>query len=183
MIYGDNTDWKGILNPLKRLLAGSVDVNSDYALILGAGGTARAAAYVASQLGLQQVYYNRTPEKAQDLVDSFGGAVAGGLDESSLGEVMQLNTGRLRVVISTVPAAANFVLPDWLIALRPIVFDVNYKPYETKLLRQAEDAGCNIVRGSEMLWEQGIGQFELWNERSAPHGVMKEVVLRNCLDA
>lgn len=182
VVYGDNTDWKGIYNPLKRLLAGSVNGDSDYALILGAGGTARAAAYVASKLGLKRLYCNRTPEKAQDLVDSFGGAVASALDEASLGEILEQKKGRIRVVISTLPAAANFLLPDWLIATRPIVFDVNYKPYETKLLLQAETAGCSLVRGSEMLWEQGIGQFELWTERSAPFSVMKEVVLRNCLD-
>jgi hypothetical protein len=37
------------------------------------------------------------------------------------------------------------------------------------------------VRGSEMLWEQGVGQFELWMGRTAPYAVMKEVVLQNCL--
>jgi shikimate 5-dehydrogenase len=63
----------------------------------------------------------------------------------------------------------------------PIVFDVNYKPYSTNLLRQAEDNGCQVIRGSEMLWEQGVVQFELWTERTAPYGVMKGVVLRNCL--
>ena len=64
---------------------------------------------------------------------------------------------------------------------QPVVFDVNYKPYSTVLLQQAEAAGCTVVRGSEMLWEQGVGQFELWTERSAPYKVMKDVVLENCL--
>lgn len=38
VLYGENTDWRGIFNPLNRLLEGSIDVNDDYALILGAGG-------------------------------------------------------------------------------------------------------------------------------------------------
>lgn len=189
VIYGDNTDWKGIFNPLNRLLGGQTLSDSDFALILGAGGTARAAAYVAEKLGLKRIYYNRTHEKAQDLVDSFGGVVVSNLDEEgdekkSLGEILKQQKGSIRVVISTLPAAAEFTMPEWLLqsqGKKPIVFDVNYKPYNTKLLLQAEKAGCDLVRGSEMLWEQGIGQFELWTGRTAPYSVMKNVVLRNCI--
>ncbi|GAX19938.1 3-dehydroquinate dehydratase / shikimate dehydrogenase [Fistulifera solaris] len=192
VIYGDNTDWRGIYNPLNRLLGSNVDHSLDYALILGAGGTARAAAYVARKLGLQCIYYNRTPSKAQDLVESFGGTVVTSLDEQSsqesihLGDILRKTPGsNIRVVISTLPAAAEFVLPPWLLLLdgdKPIIFDVNYKPYYTELLRQAEATGCSFVRGSEMLWEQGVGQFELWTGRSAPYRVMKQVVLDNCQD-
>lgn len=193
VVHGDNTDWKGIYNPLNRLLGSSTNPESDYALILGAGGTARAAAFVAAKLGLQRVYYNRTPSKAYDLVDSFGGLVLESLDEAnetpdalSLGDVLRgTKNGSIRVVISTLPAAAKFVLPEWLLGtgVKPIVFDVNYKPYYTDLLRQAETSGCDFVRGSEMLWEQGVGQFELWTRRTAPFSVMKRVVLENCIDA
>uniref|UniRef100_A0A7S3DN12 Shikimate dehydrogenase (NADP(+)) n=1 Tax=Entomoneis paludosa TaxID=265537 RepID=A0A7S3DN12_9STRA len=192
VLYGDNTDWKGIFNPLERLLGGTVDTDNDVALILGAGGTARAAAYVADKLGLQKVYFNRTPSKAADLVESFGGTLLDTLDESateghSLGDLLKdgETTKRLRVVISTLPAAANFELPSWVLEDKsqlPIVFDVNYKPYRTALLDQAEEAGCAVVRGSEMLWEQGVGQFELWTGRTAPYAVMKQVVLENCLE-
>ena len=104
------------------------------------------------------------------------------MEGDSLGDVLQGDG--LRVVISTLPTAAKFVLPEWLLdetKKRPIVFDVNYKPYYTDLLRQAEAMGCKFVRGSEMLWEQGVGQFELWTGRTAPYSVMKEVVLKNCL--
>jgi len=189
VIYGDNTDWKGIFNPLNRLLGGNVDASSSeqqYALILGAGGTARAAAYVAKKLGLQRLYYNRTPEKAKDLEESFGGKVLSSLDQDGddacLGSFLKSGAS-IKVVISTLPAGANFVLPEWIVKCKPIVFDVNYKPYYTELLRQAEAADLNIVRGSEMLWEQGIGQFEMWTHRTAPYAVMKQVVLVNCIPA
>jgi len=172
VLYGDNTDWKGIFKPLKRLL-GSTVKQGDVALILGAGGTARAAAYVAQKLGLERVYYNRTPEKAHELAKAFGGNVLDSLDEGDQ---------RFRVAISTLPAAAEFTLPEWIILQKPIVFDVNYKPYQTMLLEQAEASQCSVVRGSEMLWEQGVGQFELWTERSAPYRIMKSVVLKNCQD-
>merc|ERR1712083_868829 len=97
----------------------------------------------------------------------------------------------IQVIISTLPASAEFELPIWMYDhfssqnnQLPIIFDVNYKPYYTKLLFQAERYGCsptkNIVRGSEMLWEQGVEQFQLWLKRKAPYKVMKDVVLNNC---
>ena len=189
ILCGDNTDWRGIYKPLNRLLPGFLDSDSDYALILGAGGTARAAAYVADKLGLQKIYYNRTPDKAAELREAFGGTVITNLNRksspncTSLGDVLS-TSGSLRVVISTLPAAAEFVLPDWILSKDkselPVVFDVNYKPYDTELLKQATAVRCNVVRGSEMLWEQGVGQFELWTERAAPYRIMKHVVLENC---
>jgi len=192
-LIGDNTDWKGIFNPLNRQLGNSSASDKvGVALILGGGGTARAAAYAATQLGLERIYYNRTPSKAQDLAAIFGGSVAASLDDDSdasdsLGSLLKSMHGEARVVISTLPAAAEFELPSWFIDngidsdKKPIIFDVNYKPYWTKLLHQADDVGFPLVRGSEMLWEQGVGQFELWNGRTAPYKVMKSVVLHNCL--
>jgi shikimate 5-dehydrogenase len=95
--------------------------------------------------------------------------------------------GEVRIVLSTLPAAAEFQLPSWFIESsrksdsKPIIFDVNYKPFWTKLLDQANSSGFPLVRGSDMLWEQGVGQFELWTGRTAPYKVMKEVVLKNCM--
>ena len=186
MLIGENTDWRGIYNPLKRRLGDITTKNT--ALILGGGGTARAAAYAATKLGLEKIYFNRTPSKVEELSREFGGVVAKSLDNDndnneSLGALLNQSKGKIAVVISTLPAAAEFQLPEWLLESDslPVVFDVNYKPYSTKLLEQAEDRGCAVVRGSEMLWEQGVGQFELWTGRCAPYGVMKKVVLENCL--
>ena len=103
--------------------------------------------------------------------------------EGSLGGALKEAGATVRVVISTLPAAAGFEIPQWLVREERslVVFDVNYKPYHTPLLRQAEAAGLDVVRGSEMLWEQGVGQFELWLDQDAPYEVMKRVVLENCL--
>jgi pentafunctional AROM polypeptide len=195
VIFGDNTDWKGIFHPLERRLNEQGE-DEGWALILGGGGTARAAAYAAAKLGLKRVYYNRTPAKAHDLAASFGGSVISSLDNDEdqddcydcLGALLkreQASVKDISVVISTLPSGVEFVLPEWLLSPTstrlPVVLDVNYKPYHTKLLDQAEAAGCPVIRGSEMLWEQGVGQFELWTGRTAPYRVMKTVVLENCL--
>lgn len=109
------------------------------------------------------------------------------LSKDSLGEALLEMNGEIKTIISTLPSAAGFELPSWLVdrckethSSSPIIFDVNYKPYSTKLLNQAEKAGFDVVRGSEMLWEQGVGQFQLWTGRSAPYNIMKSVVLANC---
>jgi pentafunctional AROM polypeptide len=188
IFYGENTDWRGIMYPLKRRLGRQIDPSRDFVLIVGAGGTARAAAFVAQELGLNLLYFNRTPEKAIELAKTFDGVVLSSLDEAagensfSLGSVLRDKSGQLCAVISTLPASAEFVLPEWIFQTRmhPVVFDVNYKPYNTKLLQQAQSRGCYIVRGSEMLWEQGVGQFELWTGRTSPYSIMKKVVLSNC---
>lgn len=172
-LFGENTDWRGIRNPLARKIAATSAPR--YALILGGGGTARAAAYAAQQLGLDRVYCNRTPAKAAELAATFGGAVVSSLDDAALADL------DVAVVISTLPAAAGVTLPEALLARRPVVFDVNYKPYSTPLLEQAVAGGCEVVRGSEMLWEQGAAQLEIWTGRTAPYGVMRDTVLRNCL--
>eukprot|EP00978_Attheya_sp_CCMP212_P035873 scaffold158592_cov54-Attheya_sp.AAC.2 len=201
VLVGDNTDWKGIYNPVKRKL--STDASSSeggYALILGAGGTARAAAYAAKRLGLTPIYYNRTPDKAVVLAASFGGSIVteiapdgqeDDIDEKEEETPLILNRAwfkdkdknNIHVVLSTLPAAVGFTLPNWMLEEKDklIVLDVNYKPYHTPLLTQATEKGCQVVRGSEMLWEQGVGQFELWTQQKAPYDVMKEAVLASCL--
>ena len=192
VLAGDNTDWRGIYNPLSRrgcAKSDGIGERRGAALILGAGGTARAAAYAATKLGLELIYWNRTPDKLTGIVDKFGGIVVSDLSEESLRDILEEINADITAVISTLPAAAEFELPQWMIeqamtseaATKPVVFDVNYKPYTTKLLGQAEDANLDVVRGSEMLWEQGVGQFQLWTGRTAPYKVMKNVVLENCL--
>lgn len=187
VLIGDNTDWKGMYNPCRRKIGDDVK-EGEYALVLGGGGTARAAAYTATQLGLPRIYWGRTLSKAQDFADTFGGTAVSSLDEEgegSLGAFLEENGAKIKLVLSTIPKTAKFELPPWLLAdptSLPVVLDVNYKPYNTPLLLQCVEAGCDVVRGSEMLWEQGAGQFELWTGRMAPYGVMKSVVLKNCLE-
>jgi shikimate 5-dehydrogenase len=54
--------------------------------------------------------------------------------------------------------------------------DVVYNPLKTKLLRDAEAKGCNIIMGLEMFIHQGAQQLKLWTEREAPLELLKETV-------
>lgn len=96
------------------------------------------------------------------------------------------NNGDIKVVISTLPAAAGFEFPPWLVQCiksSVVVLDVNYKPYNTPLINQclSNSDKFKVVRGSDMLWEQGVQQYERWMQRRAPYKVMRDVVLENCL--
>jgi shikimate dehydrogenase len=55
--------------------------------------------------------------------------------------------------------------------------DIIYAPSETRLLREAKEAGCATVNGFYMLLFQGVAQFELWTGRSAPVEIMREKLL------
>ncbi|KAJ7254628.1 aromatic amino acid family biosynthesis-like protein [Mycena haematopus] len=184
ILYGDNTDWIGIRACIhSRVQSGSIHA----ALVIGAGGTARAAIYALQALGAQKIYiYNRTRRSAQTLADAFPHAHVELLD--SLNEwpsgIVPPN-----VIVSTVPASATATSdsPNAL-ALSPnlflykdgpaVVIDMAYKPAVTPLLALAKEAGDNwgSVRGLDVLLEQGYVQFELWTGRVCPKRVVAERV-------
>eukprot|EP00639_Heterosigma_akashiwo_P037228 CAMPEP_0194708682 /NCGR_PEP_ID=MMETSP0296-20130528/1548_1 /TAXON_ID=39354 /ORGANISM="Heterosigma akashiwo, Strain CCMP2393" /LENGTH=120 /DNA_ID=CAMNT_0039605567 /DNA_START=11 /DNA_END=370 /DNA_ORIENTATION=+ len=119
-----------------------------------------AAAYAMQQMGCRLAVYNRTPEKAEAIAGKFGGRALAGLGPGDLEEVF--GPAGVDIIVSTIPAAAEFTLPDFFFASKPAVLDAAYKPPKTALLAQAMDAGCPYAQGAEMLIEQGIEQFQFW---------------------
>ena len=186
---GYNTDWLGIKRPVLRQLrargvpwanapAGSAPaggVKRSVGLVVGAGGTAKAACYAVRDLGLDVVVCNRSPDKAEEVARAFGGRALS-LDALAAGDGLDPDT--VQLVISTLPAQAGFTLPPRLLetAVKPVVLDVVYKPARTKLIEQAMANGCLFVQGATMLLEQGLEQFELWHQRRAPRAVMDAAV-------
>lgn len=184
-LHGDNTDWRGIREAILSKSPTRV-AQHDAGLIIGAGGTSRAAIYALQSLGAKKIYlFNRTRSSAQALVDAFPDAKI---------EVVE-NLGNWSgtpptIVVSTVPAQATTTeqditgsvhLPESIFeAHSGIVVDMAYKPAETPLLTLARTVGkgWQSVRGVEVLLEQGYCQFELWTGRRAPKKVMAERVLR-----
>ncbi|KDR79171.1 hypothetical protein GALMADRAFT_62938 [Galerina marginata CBS 339.88] len=197
VLVGDNTDWIGIKSAIQRKI-GSSPIRA--ALVIGAGGTARAAIYALQALGADVIYlYNRTARKAEELADAFPEARVKVLHQ--IGQWGDGASGLVppSVIVSTVPAsatavaaedggrqdgsaAAAMVLPNELFAYRAgpaVVVDMAYRPAETPLLRLAKGVVGGqwaAVPGLEVLLEQGYEQFKLWTGRRCPRGVVAKEV-------
>lgn len=193
-LEGHNTDWLGIFKPLQQLLRQrhSTEMSPDskrIGIVIGAGGTARAACYAINQLGLKLLVANRNFTKAEELGNRFNGSAIDlhALESGEAPSILQNAT--ISVIISTLPAAVNFTLPKSLLPVTamtptepmPIVFDVVYIPALTPLLLQAKDMGCAVIQGATMLLQQGIEQFQLWHERQAPGFTMRQAIFRKQL--
>ena len=184
-LRGDNTDWRGIREAILSKLP--TTAHPDAGLVIGAGGTSRAAIYALQSLGAKKIYlFNRTRSSAQALADAFPDAKIELVE--NLGNWSGMPP---TIVISTVPAqvtttehnvTGNIYLPELIFEARSgIVVDMAYKPTETPLLTLAKAVGkgWQSVRGVDVLLEQGYCQFELWTGRKAPKKAMAKAVLGN----
>lgn len=151
----DNTDWLGV----QRTLMARGDWSGRRATVLGAGGAARAVVYALHQLAMDVVVVNRTPERAARLVSDLGGRV-GELSEPYDLLVNATSVG-MQPDVDATPAPAERLQPD------ATVFDTVYRPLETRLLREAREAGCATQDGLDMLVHQAVEQLRLWSGRRA----------------
>lgn len=170
---GDNTDWLGILRPIRKRLAGRA-ASELRALVVGAGGTSMAAAYAMRQLGVRELFvYNRTLSKAQDVAARFDAVALEALTPESL--------ARVDVVVSTIPATAGFELPEHLVHDKLVVLDAAYMPPITPMLAHAHARGATCIQGFEMLVEQAVEQFLRWHRASLAAQVDDDVLRQACL--
>jgi shikimate dehydrogenase len=154
-LWGENTDVSGIVEPLRALKR---DFGS--ALVLGAGGAARAAMAGLVELGVGSIAVaNRSLDKAEALARDFKATAI------PWGERL---THRAGLLVNATPLGMSGseakASPMPASALDPacVVFDLVYNPLETVLLRSARARGCKTVAGLEMFLHQGLGQFRLW---------------------
>jgi len=164
-LVGSNTDWVGVARALER----ESELAGKMAVVLGAGGTARAALYALRERGARAVVLNRAPGKAEALARELGAERAGALEElGSIAHDVLINTTSVGLRSDTSPIAAE--------ALRAgsVVLDAVYEPLETRLLRDAKARGAKPVSGKWMLIEQAREQLRLWSGREIEASVMAE---------
>ena len=177
-LHGQNTDALGFLAALRE---GGFDPAGKQALILGAGGAARAVVYALAQAGCTVAIFNRTTrraaELAHDVVRQVSGAIATWVPRNaSLGELplsdfdLLVNGTPLGMWphVESSPWPEDLPLPPHL-----TVFDLVYHPRRTKLLAKAHAAGARTIGGLEMLVHQGALAFELWTGQQPPLAVMR----------
>jgi shikimate dehydrogenase len=160
VLTGGNTDSQGFMGNLDERAPGW-DGDARRAVLVGAGGAARAAAYGLVKRGLDVAICNRTAARAEDLADRFGAKVsAHGMEELPA----LLADADLLVNTTSLGMIGQPALAIDLATLKPgaVVYDVVYVPLETDLLKQAAARGHPTVDGLGMLLHQGVEGFRRW---------------------
>jgi shikimate dehydrogenase len=170
-IAADNTDARGFLASLPAPPAGKP------ALVLGAGGSARAVAWALVTEGAQVSIWNRTPEKAERLADELGALALRSGDErlATANFDLIVNATTVGMGRSGEGAADLKSLPvraDSLGETHQLV-DLAYGPSETDLARVARAHGATIVDGLEVLVRQGAASLRIWTGQDPPIEAMR----------
>jgi shikimate dehydrogenase len=165
-IHADNTDASGFLAALPRSAYGKT------ALVLGAGGSARAVIYALRQAGASEVrVWNRTPQRALRVAEDLGATAVTRVQSSDIlvncTSVGLINPGE---TFKALPLRADEL------SAGSLVVDLVYRPGGTALLQAAKAAGAEVVDGLEILVAQGAASLERWTGRTAPDQAMREAV-------
>ncbi len=174
-LMGDNTDVDGIVAPLE---AHKDALKS--ALVLGAGGAARAACAALKALNVADIAVaNRTPGKALGLARDFGIRAVPWEERTGTPWSLILNATPL----GTTGAQVNeSPWPQDGFKDVSLVFDMVYNPVRTRLIQDAQAAGVACVSGQSMFLHQGLAQFEIWtgkrlDEKRARQLLMADMAL------
>lgn len=177
-LIGDNTDAAGFLSDLNRFLSEtqSKNENRKSAIILGAGGSARAVVYALLNNGWEVTLAARRLEQAQALAAQFTTAhvIEFNLQTSQLSNFQLIvNTTPIGMTpnIDQSPLPENLSLPS-----NAFLYDLVYNPSETKLVKFARLQGLSANTGLGMLIEQAALSFAIWTGHTPPRDVLFEAV-------
>jgi|WetSurMetagenome_2_1015567.scaffolds.fasta_scaffold296516_2 shikimate dehydrogenase len=167
-LKGYNTDASGAL----RALEGKTDISGKRVVIIGAGGTARAAGYILKQKGMDITIANRSRERGMALAESLGCGFVNLKELTDIKHDILINT----TPVGMSPDVDECPVPQEALQEDMVVMDVIYNPLKTKLLAMAEARGCTILNGLPIFIYQGAEQFRLWTGLDAPVTIMDEAV-------
>jgi 3-dehydroquinate dehydratase / shikimate dehydrogenase len=166
-LYGYNTDFAGVLRAIERRLP----LASSSVLLLGAGGSARAAAFALARAGAAVNIWARRRSRARSLAWAVGGKA---IDR---GEIARQS---FDAIVNCTPVGmypgGGSPLESRELNCR-LVMDLIYRPLKTDLLRRADRRGIETVSGVDMFVAQGAAQWELWTRERAPEKVMRRAVM------
>ncbi|MGN0156176.1 MAG: shikimate dehydrogenase [Lachnospiraceae bacterium] len=184
---GYNTDMPGLY---RALLSEGIEISGNRIIIIGAGGAARAAAFLCAWKQAKEVYLlNRTPQKAVRIRDEI-------IEKTGFTNVIPLALCEY----DKIPGEGYLVLQATKAGLYPhveetpisepnffqkagVVYDLIYTPQETTFMRLAREQGAKAYHGLKMLLYQGVLAYELWNNVTVPEDVIAsvyEVLKKEC---
>lgn len=181
-LLGANTDGQAFLRSLHEEAA--FLPRGKPAVILGAGGAARAVSVSLADAGAEEiVIVNRTIERAQSLAEFVNretgvSAIGLGFDDSQM--PTRVKDCALVVNVTSVGLHPSDPPPIDPSLLRPgvLVYDLIYRPRETALLREAKKRGCRVLGGLGMLLYQGALAFELWTGQKPSEEAMRQALVQ-----
>jgi len=173
-----NTDYRAAMSSLDAMFGGGEKDTSGlvgkHALVLGAGGAARAIVVGLGRRGADITIASRTAERADELAHFCKGkSIAWGLRHSV----------KCDVVVNCTPVGMHPNLDDTPYEAKHlkkemVVFDTVYNPEQTLLLKEARELGCSTITGVDMFIGQAALQFFLFTGREAPIELMRQVIRR-----
>lgn len=153
-LIADSTDGRGLMGALAEQAPG-LDVAGRSAVILGAGGAARAAATALRDAGASVGILNRTRARAEALASDLGVSVVDADALNELALVVNALSVRPEIDLAVLPAEA-------------VVMDMTYRPLITPFLAEARARGLTIVDGLAMLIGQAVPSFETFFGQTPP---------------
>ncbi len=182
-MVGHNTDAAGFMRALRET---GFRPEGCRALVLGAGGAARAVSYGLANAGARITLLNRTPERAIALAADLQAAIPGA--DVRAAPLPQMQIGLLAAKADLIVNATSVGMwphtdampwPEGLpFPERALLFDLIYNPPETRLMAQARAQGARAENGLMMLVHQGAEAFRLWTGVEPPVDIMQAACLR-----
>jgi 3-dehydroquinate dehydratase/shikimate dehydrogenase len=175
---GYNTDYPAAIDSLEEALGGlgasPSPVSGKSALVLGAGGAAKAVARALYDRGAEVTIANRTPERAQKLSEEIGCGATDWSNRYSEDPDILVNCTPIGMHpnVEETPYEKHSLKPSL------VVFDTVYNPENTLLIKQAREQSCTVVTGVEMFLRQAGRQFKLFTNREPPLANMRETLKR-----
>ena len=199
ILTGHNTDWQGMVLALRNAGAyGNTGILTEAGMVIGGGGTARAAIFALKNMGYNPIYLvGRNKAKLGALTHSFSRDYNIIL-LSSVEEVTQISAEKQPVVaIGTIPGDTpiDSAMREILCSIfqvgataastagvtagnaRKVLLEMAYKPAVTALMELASNCGWRTVPGLEALVGQGIHQFKLWTDIMPLYQICRDAVM------
>ena len=171
-LHGFNLDAAGFVAPLREALG---TISNARCAVVGAGGAARACVWALRKEGAQVTIIARDPGQGEFLAKMFA---------VNYEQLLQNRFRSFDLVVNTTPLGTCGALENQTAAtaeqLRGVrmAYDLVYNPMETRFMREARAAGCEVLGGIEMLLAQGVEQFKLWTGDQPNREVMRPTALR-----
>ena len=175
LIHAENTDATGLVAALPEPPA---DRN---ALVLGAGGSARAAVWALARHAASVSVWNRSAQRADELVRDLAGASSAVEGRISPVSGEQVRTGGFDLIVNCTAIGMEDEDPFEHLPLDPerfgagtTVVDLVYAGGESRLVRHARERGASAVDGLEVLVRQGAESLRIWTGLDPPLEVMRK---------